>query len=127
MIRTITEKAWAMMIDFQAPIQFWGEAVNSTVYLQQRSPNEGQKRSNHDGYQAPYEMSYEMLDGFGIPLYDINGNKILFYPSLPNRRRIGCYGSRLILEVLCRGIFGMRLKPCMMVGYTYDPKTLWRI
>ena len=41
MIRTITEKARAMMIDSQAPIQFWGEAVNTAVYLHQRSPNEG--------------------------------------------------------------------------------------
>jgi hypothetical protein len=41
MIRTITEKARAMMVDTQAPIQFWGEAVNTAVYLHQRSPNEG--------------------------------------------------------------------------------------
>jgi hypothetical protein len=31
MIRQITEKAWAMIIDSQAPIQFWGESVNTTV------------------------------------------------------------------------------------------------
>jgi hypothetical protein len=41
MICTITKKARAMMIDCQAPIQFWGEAVNTAVYLHQRSPNEG--------------------------------------------------------------------------------------
>jgi hypothetical protein len=39
MIMTITEKAHAMLIDSQAPIEFWGEAVNSVVYLHQRSPN----------------------------------------------------------------------------------------
>jgi hypothetical protein len=55
MIGTITEKARAMMIDSQAPVQFWGEAVNTAVYLHQRSPNEGLKRNNLDGYQAPYE------------------------------------------------------------------------
>jgi hypothetical protein len=66
MIRTITEKARAMMIDSQVPIQFWGEAVNTAVYLHQRSPNEGLKRKNdNDGYQAPYETPYEMLHGFG--------------------------------------------------------------
>jgi len=53
MIHTITEKALAMMIDSQAPIQFWGEAVNTAVYLHQRSPNEGLKRNDRDGYQAP--------------------------------------------------------------------------
>jgi hypothetical protein len=35
MIRTITEKARAMMIDSQTPVQFWGEAVNTAVYLHQ--------------------------------------------------------------------------------------------
>jgi hypothetical protein len=64
MIRTVTEKAPAMMIDSQAPIQFWGEAVYTAVYLHQRSPNESMKSSDHDGYQAPYEMPYEMLHGF---------------------------------------------------------------
>ena len=37
MIKTITEKARAMMLDSQAPIGFWGEAVNTAVYLYQRN------------------------------------------------------------------------------------------
>jgi len=41
MIQTITEKARSMMIDSQAPLVFWGEAVNTAVYLHQRTPNEG--------------------------------------------------------------------------------------
>jgi hypothetical protein len=53
MIRTITEKVWAMMIYSQAPIQFWGEAVNTAVYRHQRSPNEGIEPSDRNGYQAP--------------------------------------------------------------------------
>jgi len=36
MIHTITEKSRAMMIDSQAPIQFWGEEINTAVYLRQR-------------------------------------------------------------------------------------------
>jgi len=35
MIRTITEMARAMLLDSQAPIQFWEEAVNTAVYLHQ--------------------------------------------------------------------------------------------
>jgi len=129
MIRTITEKARAMMIDSQAPIQFWGEAVNTAVYLHQRSPNEGLKRRNdRDGYQAPYETPYEMLHGFGKPTHDADGNEISYKASLHNLRRFGCYASRLIPEVQRRqGKFGPRSKPCMMVGYTHDSKTLWRI
>jgi hypothetical protein len=75
MIRTITEKARAMIIDSQAPVQFWGEAVNTAVYLHQRSPNEGLKRKNdRDGYQAPYETPYEMLRGFEKPSHNADGN-----------------------------------------------------
>ena len=51
MIRTITDKARAMMIDSQAPVQLWGEAVNTAVYLPQQSLNEGlTKRDDQDGY-----------------------------------------------------------------------------
>jgi len=35
MIQTITEKAQSMMIDSQAPLVFWREAVNTAVYLHQ--------------------------------------------------------------------------------------------
>jgi hypothetical protein len=69
MIKTITEKAHAMIIDSQAPIEFWGEAVNTAVYLHQRSPNEGlAKRDDRDGYKAPHEMPYEM-HAFGKPTH----------------------------------------------------------
>jgi hypothetical protein len=129
MIRTITEKAWVMIIDSQAPVQFWGEAVNTAVYLHQRSPNEGLKRKNdRDGYQALYETPYEMLHGFGKPTHDADGNEISYGAPVYNLRRFGCYVSRLIPEVQRRqGKFGLRSKPCMMVGYTHDSKSLWRI
>jgi len=75
MIRTIPEKARAMMIDSQVRVQLWGEAVNTAVYLHQRSPNECLKRkTDRDGYQAPYEMPYEMLHGFGKPTQNADGN-----------------------------------------------------
>jgi len=127
MIRTITENAQVMMIDSQAPVQFWGGAVNTTVYLHQRSPNEGLKRNDRDGYQAPYETPYQMLHGFGTPTHDANGNKISYKASLHNLRRFRCYASRLIPEVQRQGKFGLKSTPCMMVGYTHDSKTLWRI
>jgi len=77
MISTITEKAQVMIIDSQAPVQFWGEAVNTAVYLHHRSPNEGVKRKNDcNGYQVPYEMAYEMLHGFGKPTHDADSNEM---------------------------------------------------
>jgi len=129
MIRTITEKAQATIIDSQAPVQFWGEAVNTAVYLHQRSPNESLKRKNdRDGYQAPYETPYEMLHGFGKPMHDADSNEISYQAPLHNLRCFGCYVSRLIPEVKRRqGKFGPRSKPCMMVGYTHYSKSLWRI
>jgi hypothetical protein len=99
MICTITEKARAMMIDSQDPIQFWGEAVNTAVYLHQRSRNEGLKRNDRNGYHAPYEMPYELLHGFGKPTHDADGNEILYQASLHNLRGFRCYASRLIPEV----------------------------
>jgi len=54
MIRTITEKARAMILDSQAPLEFWGEAVNMAVYLHQAIPNEGlTRRDDHDCFKAP--------------------------------------------------------------------------
>jgi len=128
MIPTITEKAWAKMIDSQAPIQFWGEAVNTAVYLHQRSPNEGLKRNDCDGSKAPYKTPYGMLHRCVKPIHDADGNEISYLTSLHNLHRFGCYASRLIPEVQSRqGKLGPRSKPCMMVGYTHDSKTLWRI
>ena len=71
MIQTITEKARAMMLDSQAPIGFWGEAVNTAVYLHQRTPNEGLRREKRQ-YLTPYEM----LHAHGKPISDSDANEI---------------------------------------------------
>jgi hypothetical protein len=93
MIRTITEKARAMMIDSQASIQCGGQAVNTAVYLHQRSRNEGlTKRDEQDGYKAPYATPYEMLHAFGKPA----GNNISYKAPIHHLRRFDCYVSKLI-------------------------------
>jgi len=103
MLCTITEMAQVMMIDSQAPVQLWREAVNTAGYLHQRSPNEGLERDDHDGYQAPYGTPYHMLHGFGYPTHDADGNNISYQASLHNLRRFGCYASRPIPKVQRRG------------------------
>ena len=61
MILPITERARTMILDAEAPLEFWGEAVNTAVYLYQRIPNEGlTSRDNHDGHKSPYDTPYEM-------------------------------------------------------------------
>ena len=42
---TVQNRCWHYS---QAPIRFWREAVNTAVYLDKRSPNEGLKRNVHD-------------------------------------------------------------------------------
>jgi hypothetical protein len=82
MIRTITEKARAMILNSQAPLEFWGEAINTAVYLHQCLPNEGlTKRDDRDRYNAPYKTPYEMLHSYGKPEYDKP-------PDDPTRKKI---------------------------------------
>jgi len=71
MIRTVTETTWAMMIDSQAPVQIWGDAVKTAVYLHERPLNKGLKRQNdHDGNQEPYKTPFKMLHGFGKSMHE---------------------------------------------------------
>jgi hypothetical protein len=128
MIQTITEKARSMMIDSQAQQGIWEEAVNTAVYLHQRTPNEGlKKRDIRNGYQAPYLTPYEMLQAFGKPSHDNDGNEISYKAPLNHLRRFGCYASRLIPEPQGHGQCSTTSKPCMMVGYVHDSTTIWRI
>jgi hypothetical protein len=50
MIGVLTQKARAMMLDSQAPIHFWAEAINTACYLHRRTPNQ-----SLDG-KTPYEV-----------------------------------------------------------------------
>jgi hypothetical protein len=128
MIQTFTEKARSLMIDSQAPLVFWGEAVNTAVYLHQRTPDEGPtKRDDCDGYQAIYATPSEMLHAFGKPSHNNNGNKTSYKTLLHHLQRFGCYASRLISEPQRHGKFSPTSRPCMMVSYIHDSTTLWRI
>jgi hypothetical protein len=128
LIQTITEKAQSMMIDSQAPLVFWGEAVNTAVYLHQRTPNIGlTKRDDRGRYQAPYSTPYVMLQAFGKSSHNNDGNEISYKAPLNHLWRFCCYASQLIPEPQCHGKFSPRSKPYMMVGYVHDSTTLWRI
>ena len=134
MIRTITERARAMKLDSQTPLAFWGEAVNTAVYLHQRMPKEGLTRSDdRDGFKAPYDTPYEMLHSYGKhefdkPLDDPTIKNINYKAPLHHLRRFGCYASKLIPEKQRTDQkLGARCKACMMVGYVHDSTTLWRI
>jgi hypothetical protein len=68
-----------------------------------------------------------MLHAFSKPAHDEAGSKISYKAPLHHLGRFGCYVSKLIPEAQRRSKFGPRFKPCMMVGYTHDSSTLWRI
>jgi hypothetical protein len=115
------------MINSLPTIQFWGEAVNTAVYQRQRSPNEGLKRCDHDGYQTLYKTSNMMQHRFGNPTHNANRNKVSYEASLYNLCRFGCYAHRLILEGKHCSKLGPRSTPCRMVAYTPNSNTLCRI
>jgi len=57
-----------------------------------------------------------------------DGYEILYQALLLNLHQFRCYTSRLTPEVQrCKGMSSPGSKPCMMVGYTHDSETLWRI
>jgi len=81
-ITTITERARAMILDSQAPLKLWGEAVNTAVYLHQHMPTEGlTRRDDCYGFKAPYNTSYDMLHFYRKPEFDKPLND-------PTRKRI---------------------------------------
>jgi len=130
---TIIEKARAMILDSQAPLEFWWEAITTAVYLHQRLPNKRlTKRDNHDGYKAPYEVPYVMLHLYGRPEYnkppdDPTQIKISYRAPLHYLHQSRCYVSRLIPEKQRTDKkLGARSKACMMVGYVHDSPALWR-
>jgi len=69
------------------------------------------KRDNLEGYQVPYSTPYEMMQVFGKPSHDNDGNEIWYKAPLHHRQRFGCYASRLIPEPQQHGKFGPRSTP----------------
>jgi len=128
MIPTNTEKTRSMIIDSQAPLFLSGEAVNTKVYLHQRTPNEGlTTRDNCDGYQAAYPIPYEMLQSFGKPSHNNDGNEISYKAPFHLLQQVGCYANRLIPKPQRHGKLMPKCTTCMMVGYVHNWTTLWRI
>jgi hypothetical protein len=68
-----------MMTDSQAAHVFWGEAANTAVYLHQQTPIKGlTKTDDRDGYRAHFPTPYEILQAFGKPSDDNEGNGISY-------------------------------------------------
>ena len=116
------------MINCQVPLVFWGDAVITAVYHYQRTPNNGlTKWDDCNGYQAPYQTPYEMLQAFGKLSHNTESNEISKKAPLHPLRRFRCYAIHCIPEPQCDGKFIPRSTPKMMFDYVHDSTTLWRI
>jgi transposase InsO family protein len=104
MIRTINTKARCMLLDAKLPMRFWAEAVRTAVYLHRRTPTAA----------CSHMTPYEMLFGEKSPLQHL--------------RRFGCIAYKFVPKEQRKDKkFGIRSRPCMMLGYVHDTTKIWRI
>ena len=104
MIRTITTKAGALLLDARLPAEFWAEAIQTAVYLHARSPSQSNKG------KTPFEMIYHEK------------------PELHHLRRFGCLAYKLV-PVPQHGEkkFGRHLQECIILGYVHQTTKIWRL
>ena len=91
-----------MLLEAQLPARFWAEAVNTAVYLLNRSPT---KALNDI---TPFEAWH--------------GRK----PTLGHLRRFGCHASLHIPDVL-RSKLDSKTQRCVLLGYVHNTIKLWRL
>src|SRR5205085_10361622 len=102
MNRTIMEKARSMLLEASLPESFWAEAVNTAVYLHNRSPTrflEG---------KMPYKAS--------------NGIK----PDLSHLKVFGC-DAFLHIPDEKRNKLQSKTKKCLHMGYVMNTTKMWRL
>jgi len=104
MIRRITIKARALLLDARLPAEFWAEAVQTAAYLHARSPSQSNKG------KTPFEMIYNEK------------------PEVHHLRRFGCLAYKLV-PMPQRGEkkFGRRSQECIMLGYVHQTTKIWRL
>jgi transposase InsO family protein len=111
MIGAVTEKGRAMIIDSQAPYEFWGEAVMTAAYLHRRTPHRALNG------KSPHEV----LNGY-------NADRAPPPAPIHHLRRFGCRAFRHIPEEQRSDKkLGERSKQCMMVGYVHHTTKLWKV
>ncbi|CCX07928.1 Similar to Retrovirus-related Pol polyprotein from transposon TNT 1-94; acc. no. P10978 [Pyronema omphalodes CBS 100304] len=113
LIGVIVQRARAMLIDAQAPVEFWAEAVNTAVYIHQRIPSKAlSSKPDSDGLtESPSITPYDMLHMWGKKVYEITEK------PLDNLHRFGCVAYKMIPEEQrLNKKFGERSRRCMMGG-----------
>lgn len=100
--RTLVEKMRALLKHHEAPHAFWGEALQTAVYLYHRLPHRALKNT------TPHEMWF--------------GNR----PSTKHLRIFGCLAQVLVPETRRHGKLSDRTENAVMVGYGESRKG-WRL
>jgi len=102
MIRTLVEKARTMLLEAKLPERFWAEAVNTAVFLHNRSPTRA-------------------LEG-KTPFEAWNGLK----PDLSHLRRFGC-DAYLHVPEEARTKLQSKSQKCIFLGYVFNTTSMWRL
>ena len=101
-IRTIMERARTILLESHLEDRFWAEAVNTSVYLHNRSPTRALKGT------TPYEAWH--------------GSK----PSLEHLRRFGC-DAYVHVPIERRKKLDPKSRLCIHLGYVHNTTKLWRV
>ena len=95
--RTLVESARSMLLDTKLPKSYWGEAVDTSVYLKNRSPSQSLKE------MTPHEAWF--------------GDK----PKVKYLQVFGCDAYAHIPKDE-RGKFDSKTRKCILVGYSHQSK-----
>ena len=102
MNRTIMEKAWTMLLEARLPESFWAEAVNTAVYLHNRSP------TRYLNNMTPYEAWNSVK------------------PDLSHIKVFGC-DAYLFVPNEKRGKLQAKSQKCTHMGYVWNTTKMWRL
>ena len=102
MITTVMERARTILLESQLEDCFWAEAINTSVYLHNRSPTRALNGT------TPYEAWH--------------GSK----PPLEHLRRFGC-DAYVYVPAERRKKLDPKSRRCIHLGYVHNTTKLWRI
>ena len=114
-IGVLTRKARSLLLDSQAPTEFWAEAICTATYLHARTPNRAVDS------KSPYNALHKYMP-LATGSDDAADEPSSYYkPPLHHLRRFGCVAYKLIpKQQRVDAKMGARSKKCMMLGYVHN-------
>jgi len=113
-IGVLTRKARSLLLDSQAPTEFWAEAICTPTYLHAGTPNR-----TIDG-KTPYEALHKHMR-LATSSDDTADESSSYKPPLHHLRHFGCVAYKLIAkQQRVDAKMGACSKKCMMLGYVHN-------